>query len=72
VSVPEGPTIASKRRDTSAEPNDVFGHVSLLLRVHAEHRWLAREVLPVVRQIETPGELPSWQTEAAHAYLEFA
>jgi hypothetical protein len=27
--------------------------ISLLLRAHAEQHWLAREVLPVVRQVET-------------------
>ena len=27
--------------------------VTLLLRAHAEQRWLSREVLPVVRQLET-------------------
>jgi hypothetical protein len=72
VSVPEGPTITAKRRDTSAEPDEAFGDVGLLLRAHAEHGWLRREVLPVVHQIETPGELPASQRGAARAYLEFA
>jgi hypothetical protein len=44
--------------------------VSLLLRAHSEQRWLSREVIPVVRQIESPGELPCEQLPAAAAYLE--
>lgn len=44
--------------------------VSLLLRAHAERRWLSREVIPVVRQIETPEALPEEQLPAALAYLE--
>jgi len=50
--------------------------VSLLLRAHAEQRWLSREVAPVAHQIETgecpeSGEpLPAEQLPAALAYLE--
>jgi hypothetical protein len=44
--------------------------VSLLLRAHAEQRWLSSEVIPVVRQIESPGQLPEEQLPAAVAYLE--
>jgi hypothetical protein len=44
--------------------------VSLLLRAHAERRWLSREVIPVLRQIETSEELPDEQLPAAIAYLE--
>ncbi len=44
--------------------------VSLLLRAHAERRWLSREVIPVVRQIETSEDLPDEQLPAAVAYLE--
>ncbi len=44
--------------------------ISLLLRAHAEQRWLACEVLPVVRQIETREALPEEQLPAALAYLE--
>ncbi len=44
--------------------------VSLLLRTHSEQRWLSREVIPVVRQIETPERLPDEQLAAAAAYLE--
>jgi hypothetical protein len=43
--------------------------VSLLLRAHAEQHWLAREVLPVVREVETR-EVPEEQLPAALAYLE--
>lgn len=43
--------------------------VSLLLRVHAEQSWLQREVLPVVREVETR-EVPEEQLPAALAYLE--
>lgn len=44
--------------------------VSLLLRAHAERRWLSREVIPVLRQIETSEGLPDEQLPAAIAYLE--
>jgi hypothetical protein len=44
--------------------------VSLLLRAHAEQRWLSREVVPVVRQLETRDGLPEEQVGAALAYLE--
>ncbi len=47
-------------------PSDVY----LLLRAHAEQRWLTREVLPVLRQLQAPGELPEEQLGAALAYLE--
>jgi hypothetical protein len=44
--------------------------VCLLLRAHAEQRWLSREVLPVLRQLQTHEELPEEQLGAALAYLE--
>jgi hypothetical protein len=44
--------------------------VGLLLRAHSEQRWLSREVVPVVRQIETRERLPEEQLPAALAYLE--
>ncbi len=44
--------------------------VTLLLRAHSEQRWLSREVIPVVRQIETGVRLPDEQLPAAVAYLE--
>jgi hypothetical protein len=53
-------------RDATIPPPDV----SLLLRAHAERRWLSREVVPVLRQIETAEGLPDEQLPAAVAYLE--
>jgi hypothetical protein len=44
--------------------------VSLLLRAHAEQRWLSREVIPVIRQVESHERLPEEQLPAAIAYLE--
>ncbi|HEY7933572.1 MAG TPA: hypothetical protein VID48_07085 [Solirubrobacteraceae bacterium] len=44
--------------------------VCLLLRAHAEQHWLSREVIPVLRQVETPSALPEEQVGAAFAYLE--
>lgn len=41
-----------------------------MLRAHGEQRWLIFEVLPVLRQIETPGSIPEDQLGAAYAYLE--
>jgi hypothetical protein len=53
-------------QNSSASPPDV----SLMLRTHSEQGWLIHEVIPVVRQIETPGGLPEEQLPAAIAYLE--
>ena len=44
--------------------------VCLLLRADAEQCWLRREVIPVLRQLETREQLPDEQVEAALAYLE--
>jgi len=44
--------------------------VSLLLRAHAEQRWLSLEVSPVLRQLQQPDALPEEQIGAALAYLE--
>jgi hypothetical protein len=44
--------------------------VDLMLRAHAETRCLSREVIPVLRQIETGNDLPQEQYGAAMAYLE--
>jgi hypothetical protein len=49
-----------------ARPPDIC----LLLRAHAEHRWLSHEVLPVLRQLERRDSLPEEQLGAALAYLE--
>jgi hypothetical protein len=53
-------------REAADQPPDV----SLLLRAHAERRWLSREVIPVLRQTETSEGLPDEQLPAAVAYLE--
>jgi hypothetical protein len=55
----------SNRHESTTPPD-----VSLLLRAHAEQRWLSREVIPVLRQIETRERLPEEQLPAALAYLE--
>jgi hypothetical protein len=55
----------SKDRDPDPPPD-----IALLLRAHSEQRWLSREVIPVVRQIETGERLPAEQLSAAVAYLE--
>jgi hypothetical protein len=44
--------------------------ICLLLRAHAEQRWLCHEVLPVLRQLEQRDTLPEEQLGAALAYLE--
>jgi hypothetical protein len=44
--------------------------VCLMLRAHAEQRWLSREIIPVLRQLRDPDELPEEQLGAALAYLE--
>jgi hypothetical protein len=59
---PEPPTANTP----SAAPPDV----SLLLRAHAEQHWLSREVIPVLRDVETRESLPEDELPAALAYLE--
>jgi len=44
--------------------------VCLMLRAHAEHGWLSREVLPVVLELESPDSLAGEELSAALAYLE--
>jgi hypothetical protein len=44
--------------------------VCLLLRAHAEQRWLSHEVVPVLRELEQRDSLPEEQLGAALAYLE--
>lgn len=50
----------------SGQPPDIC----LLLRVHAEQRWLASRVVPALRQLEAPGALGAEESAAALAYLE--
>jgi hypothetical protein len=59
------PEPMSEAHDSRTPPD-----VALLLRAHAEQRWLSREVIPVLRQIETRERLPEEQLPAALAYLE--
>jgi hypothetical protein len=44
--------------------------IRLLLRADAEQDWLHREVLPVLRHLEAPEQLPEEEVGAALAYLE--
>ncbi len=44
--------------------------ICLLLRAHAEQRWLTSEVVPLVRQLEQRDAIPEDQIGAALAYLE--
>ena len=44
--------------------------ICLLLRVHAEQRWLANKVIPILRQVEQPGTIAEEDAGAAVAYLE--
>ena len=48
----------------------VASDVNVLLRADAERRWLHREVIPVLRQIETGEQLADGLVDAALAYLE--
>jgi hypothetical protein len=54
---------------TSFEPS-LPSDIRLLLRADAERCWLHREVIPVLRQVETPQELAEEEVGAALAYLE--
>jgi hypothetical protein len=44
--------------------------VGLMLRAHSELRCLSRELIPVLREVETRDGLPEEQLGAAMAYLE--
>ncbi|HEU0250564.1 MAG TPA: hypothetical protein VFR48_07565 [Solirubrobacteraceae bacterium] len=59
------PSPQSTSLDASV-PSDIV----LLLRADAEQSWLNREVIPVLRQIETLDPVSSEQVGAALAYLE--
>src|SRR5580704_11159013 len=54
------------RSSDSFLPSDIC----LLLRADAEQNWLHREVLPVLRHLEAPEQLPEEEVGAALAYLE--
>jgi hypothetical protein len=55
---------------TYAQETSPPSDVCLLLRAHAEQRWLSQEVGPVLRQLRRRDELPEEQLGAALAYLE--
>jgi hypothetical protein len=57
--------VMTHQSDPSRPPD-----ICLLLRAHAEHRWLTHEVLPVLLQVEQRDSLPEEQLGAALAYLE--
>jgi len=44
--------------------------ICLLLRAHAEQRWLTEQLLPLLREFEPPRSIPEEQLGAALAYLE--
>ena len=44
--------------------------ICLLLRVHAEQRWLVSRVIPLLRQLEQPGALGAGEEGPALSYLE--
>jgi hypothetical protein len=54
---------------TNPSPDCPPADVCLLLRAHAETRWLSHEVVPVLRELES-ASLSEDQLEAARAYLE--
>src|ERR1700724_3291106 len=65
---PESPPSTDARMiDQHASPPS---DICLLLRAHAEQRWLTHEVVPVLRQLEQRDSLPEEQLGAALAYLE--
>jgi hypothetical protein len=44
--------------------------ICLLLRVHAEQRWLVSKVIPLLRQLDQPGAVAIDERGAALSYLE--
>jgi hypothetical protein len=63
--LPKRPSTMLDSFDSSL-PSDI----RLLLRADAEQCWLHREVIPVLRQVETHEQLPDEEVGAALAYLE--
>jgi hypothetical protein len=57
-------------QDSSTSSTPPPSDVCLLLRAHAEQRWLSHEVVPVVRELQHRDSLPEEQLGAALAYLE--
>jgi hypothetical protein len=55
---------------TDAVRTDHPPDICLLLRVHAEQRWLVSKVIPVIRQLEQPESVAADEQGAALAYLE--
>ncbi|MCW3033772.1 MAG: hypothetical protein QOK19_2256 [Solirubrobacteraceae bacterium] len=55
---------------TDAVRTDHPPDICLLLRVHAEQRWLISKVIPVIRQLEQPDAVAADDHGAAVAYLE--
>ncbi len=60
------PSPSGRSPSEDSPPSDVC----LLLRAHAEQRWLSHEVVPVVRELQHRDSLPEEQLGAALAYLE--
>ncbi len=58
------PTI-NDARETQDPPD-----ICLLLRVHAEQRWLVSRVIPLLRQLEQPGAIAPGEQGPALSYLE--
>jgi hypothetical protein len=56
--------------DPSSSSPSPPSDVCLLLRAHAEQRWLSHEVVPVLRELQQRDSLPEEQLGAALAYLE--
>ncbi len=55
----------------SSSPNDSpTSDVCLLLRAHAESRWLSNELAPVLREVEQRETISDQQLGTALAYLE--
>lgn len=52
--------------------SDITTHpdICLLLRIHAEQRWLISEVVPLLRQLELPDGVGEDEAGPAMAYLE--
>jgi hypothetical protein len=55
---------------SSSSDSSLPSDIRLLLRADAERFWLYREVIPALREVETPEELPEEEVGAALAYLE--
>ena len=64
---PSHPTNPDRTNMSDALQTQHPPDICLLLRVHAEQRWLVSKVIPALRQLELPSELVAEERGATRA-----